>query len=502
MDNISYDKQKLIVGINKVCDAVKLTLGSAGSNAILQEDLQPFHIVTNDGISIAQKIKLSDPVEDMGANIMKEVAIKANRESGDGTTTTMVLTQAILEEGIKSTASAMEIKRSLDDCLPIIYKSIDDQIREITVDTVGQVGTISAEDESIGKLLQEIYQQIGKDGIIELDNSNISDTYYTITEGVRLRNCGFMYPYMTNDEKRTKATHLVPKILITKEKISTLQQIDHLFGKLSKEGITELVIFCDEIDPIVSTTLAQTQMQGLFKTLVIKAPILWKDWLYEDFAKITGATIVNVESGLKLKDVRIDQLGTCDKLITTNDETIIIGIHDIQTHIQALQEQDTDDARLRLAWLQTKTAILKLGANSESELSYKRLKLEDARNACYQALKGGVVAGGGITLLNCVKDLPDTIGGNILKQAIQAPIRQIMINSGEIIPKETILIVFHKLDPEIGFDSKQKKSVNMFKVGIIDPAIIVKNSIKNAISVAGTILTANVIITKPNETKS
>ncbi len=450
MDNISYDKAKLIAGIAKVANAVKVTIGSAGTNAILEEELQPYHIVTNDGISIASKIKLTDPVENIGANIMKEVAIKANRESGDGTTTTMILTHAILEEAMKS--------------------------------------------ESIGALLQEIYKEVGKDGIIELDNSNTSDSYHVITEGVRLRNCGFMYPYMTNDPKGTKATHLVPKILITKQKISTLQEIDHLFGSLSKQGITELVIFCDEIDPIVSTTLAQTQMQGLFRTLVIKAPVLWKDWLYEDFAKITGATIVDIQSGLKLKNVRIDHLGTCDKLITTKDETIVLGIHDISTHVKALEEQDTDDARLRLAWLKTKTAIFKLGANSESELSYLRLKTEDARNASYLALKGGVVAGGGVALLNCIKDLPDTIGGKILDIALQTPMKQIVSNAGMV--KFVVLS-----NGTRGFDSKRLKLVDMFEAGIVDPTIVVKNSIKNAISVAGTVLTANVVIFKSNETK-
>lgn len=534
MDNIYYDKTKLIAGINKVADAVKVTLGSAGTNAILQEDLPPFHIVTNDGISIANKIKLSDPVENIGANIMKEVAQRANRESGDGTTTTMVLTQAILEasEDVFQ-GNAMEIKRSLDECLPIIHKAIDDQTKEIDVDHVSDIATISAEDETIGALLQDIYKEIGKEGIVELDNSNTSDTYYTVTEGVRLRNCGYMYPYMTNDDKHTKATHLVPKILITKQKISTLQEIDHLFGTLSKLGVTELVIFCNEIDPIVSTTLAQTQMQGLFKTLVIKAPTLWKDWLYDDFAKITGATIVDVESGLKLKNVRIEHLGTCDKLITTKDETVVIGIHDITKHLEALKEQKTEEAELRLAWLQTKTAILKLGANSESELSYKRLKVEDARNASYLALKGGVVAGGGIALLNAAKALrsnketqalkvdidskevtkPNLIGVQILYKALLAPFKQICKNAGVDVQKIMDDDSWNLKDPtkgsidinmlpeSRGFNSKSLKIVDMWEEGIIDPAIIVKNCIKNAISVAGTVLTANVVVTNTNETK-
>lgn len=493
MDNIYLNKEaksKLITGINKVCDAVKVTLGSAGSNVILEEEMLPYHSITNDGISIAEKIKLGDPVENIGANIMKEVANRSNRESGDGTTTSMVLTQAILEAGMESDESPMDIKRSLDECLPIIHKSIDEQTLDISPEHIASVANISAEDEEIANQLQDIYTEIGKDGIVELESSTIPETHYEIIDGVRLRNCGFTYPYMTNDGKGKSATFLVPKVLITKEKITSVMQIDPIYKALSQNGVNELVIFCEDIDPIVSEYIAKAHMQGLFKTLVIKAPTLWKDWLFEDFAKITGATIINPVTGTTLKKIQMFHLGSCDKIVTTKDETIVIGIHDITAHIKALEEVGDDDSKLRLAWLKTKAAVLKIGGNSESELRYRYLKTEDARNASYLALKGGVVAGGGIALLNSIADLPDTIGGKILKVALKAPVNQIMFNAGYVANKTD------KLGGEKGFNSKTGKIVNMWDAQIVDPAIVVKNSIKNAISIAGTVLTANGVITK------
>lgn len=489
LSNIYLDKDArdgLMRGVNGVADAVKLTLGAGGGNAIIHKALYPGHIITNDGKSIAEDCIFTNPVEQMGANLVKEIAQKTDRDSGDGTTTSTVLLQAILQEGMKVGASPMEIKRSLDECLPIINDSLDKQKKDITVDEVGQVATISSENEKVGATFQEIYQKIGKDGIIELDNSYIPETIYEITDGVRLRNAGFTYPYMANQGKY--AVYKNPKILITKQRIATLQDIDPLFKALSQEGTTELVIFCDDIDPTVSTTIAQAHVQGIFKTLVIKAPTLWKDWIYEDFAKITGATIIDPAQGFNLKHLELRNLGTCDQITTSKDETVVRGIQDISTHIKALKDLVTDDSKIRLAWLQTKTAILKLGANSESELSYIRLKAEDARNASYLALQDGVVAGGGIALYNV--DLPNTIGGDILREALTAPMWQIVENAGV---KDTTKID-GKVGGKMGFDAKTGKVVDMWEKGIIDPAKVVKNSIKNAISVAGTVLTTRIVV--------
>ncbi len=474
-------------GADMVADAVKPTLGSRGSNAILQEDLYPFHIVTNDGISIAQKVQSSHPVETIGINIMKEISDRANRESGDGTTTAMTLTQAILTEGMATEQSGMEIKRSLDECLPIIYASLDAQAKQITPDDVYAVANISGEDQTLAQSLADIYKAIGKDGIVEIDASGTFDTKVTITDGVKLRNCGYMAHYMAN--QGSSAVYKNPYILVCKQRISTLADIDPLFQEISGKGVNELVLFVDDIDPAVANALAFTHQKAIFRTLIIKAPILWKDWLFEDLAKITGATIVEPSSGLTFKALRMSHLGTCEKLTTSKTDTVVVGIKDISEHIKMLEERNDEDSKLRLAWLKTKAATLFLGASSESELSYKRLKAEDARNASYLALQGGVVPGGGVALKNASEGLPDTIGGKVLKIALKAPISQIIANAG-------VSGIPEMLGSE-GFDATTRTVVDMWEAKIIDPLRVVKNSIKNAVSVAGTVLTAETIVIKP-----
>jgi chaperonin GroEL len=493
LSNVYLDKEDLMIGINGACDAVKLTLGAAGANAILQESYSPFHSVINDGKTIAERIQFTNPVQNMGANLVKEISSKSDKDSGDGTTTSCVLLQAILKEGMKLTESPMDIKRSLDECLPIINEAIDKQTKQIKPEEVGQVATIAAEDEKLGAIFQEIYTKIGKDGIVELDTHSLPEISYEITEGVRLRNCGFMYPYMTNDEvngvkKGKVAIYKNPKVLISKEKI-TVEVVEKLLKALKSQEIKEVVIFCDEIEPKVMEGLAYMDIQGVFKALVIKAPTLWKDWLFEDFSKITGATIIDRNQGVSFKELGLHHFGTCEKITTTKEETVVRGIKDISQHIQNLKDIDTDDSKLRLSWLQTKTAILKLGANSESELSYLRYKAEDARNASYLAMKGGIVVGGGLCLFKVSDKMPDTIGGKILQNALREPSIQIVENAGG--DKETYMeFVDNK-----GFDAKSGKVVDMWKAGIVDPALVVKNSIKNAISVAGTVLTAKIVIT-------
>lgn len=484
-DNIYKDdeaRNKLVAGINKGADALKLSYGATGSNAIIQDDLYPFHRTTNDGKSILKDIKLSDSVENIGLNILREVADKSDKESGDGRKTSVILTQAIIAEGMKSKASPMEVKRSLDECLPHIIHALEQETKEITPDEVGKIATVASENENLGAIFQDIYSEIGKDGIVELDNSGLPETVYEVTEGVKLLNCGFQYGYMANEDKGRQAVYRYPKVLITKQKISKIEEVDRIFKALSKEGRDEIVIFCDEIDPKVSASMAylhhgttpQGQPVSPFKALVIKAPVLWKDWIYEDFAKITGATIINPAEGSSFNSFKLSYLGNCDKIVTGKEETIVLPNIDFSEHIKALKEEDTDEAKIRVARLQTKTAILKLGANSESELSYLKGKALDARNSSFLALQGGVVQGGGLALHSITKNLPDTIGGLILSQALSYPLNQIRENMG--------------LKGPIN---------NKYAKDIYDPATVVKNAITNALSVASTVLTSKVVITKP-----
>lgn len=485
-DNILSEEEtrtKLLAGILKGVDAIKSSYGSRGSNVVIKNMLPPYFTVTNDGKHILDSIRLKDPVENMGLNILKEITDKAEKESGDGRKTAIILAGAIIEEAVNSEVSPMDLKRSLDEVLPHIIASIDEQTFQIDETSVGDVARVSSESEEIGNIIQEVYTTIGQDGIIDIGNSGLPETSVTITEGVKMIGCGMHYPYMANGNDK-KATYENPKVMVVKQTIVNIGQLDPIVKALQGEGISELVIFCDAIEMPVSQALAKVHMEGNFKALVIKAPTLWKDWLFEDFAKITGATVVDPAQGTTLKAFKLSYLGTCDKISTSKDETIVLGGKDLTEHIESILSANTDDAKLRALRLKTKTAIINVGANSETELFYKKAKASDARNASYLALQSGVVAGGGLTLLNASRVLPDTVGGRILKEALKAPASVILANSGET-NEETINL----MEGTFGYDSNAKAMTGMYEAGIIDPAIVVKNSITNALSVISTVLT-------------
>ena len=476
-DNYLTGKQaikKLIAGVEKGLNVIKGTFGPAGSNVVIKRDLYPFHESTNDGKKILEGLRLIDPYEQIGLNTMKEVADKCDKESGDGRKTAAILYAATLLEGQKVDADPMEVKRSLEECIPIIKESILKQTKPITVDEVGKIATIASESPKLGAIFQEIYTQIGKDGIIELENSVTPDTYYDTTEGVKLLNCKMMYPYMSNSDKGRKCEMKNPYVLISKQKISTMAQLDPIIKSLIRGGTMEMVIFCDEIELAVSQALAYLALQGqdvegghiMFKTLVIKAPTLWKDWLFEDFAKITGATIIDPAQGASLKQIRFEYLGRCDKLITGKD-TVCLGTKDITEHLQTLLDLNTDDGKIRAARLKTKTAILYLGANSEDELSHLKGKALDARNSSFQAMESGVIEGGGVSLYKVIGDLPKTVGGKILKKSLAYPLDIILAN--------------------MGLDNSD------FDENVIDSSNVIINSCVTAISVAAQQITTQAI---------
>lgn len=490
-DNFITDTSKIVAGINKATDRVKVGYGAAGSNVIIEEIASPYHRVTNDAKLIVDALKLADPYEMIGKNIIGEVGDNADRDSGDGRKTTMILTQAIFEEAKSVKGLPNVVRKSLNDCIPVLVAAIDGQKRDITVDEVKAVATISSESEEIGEVIQRIYQEVGREAIIEVDNSNLPQTFYEITEGVRLRGAKAFGEYAYTEEGRAVIKN--PYILISQDKISSVDELDAMMLQLKKVGINELVIYCEDIDLPIASRLAMTHNVGAFKTLLIKAPTLWKDWLYEDFAKMTGATTINSKEGRTFKNFEQGWLGTCDKVVANNQETRVIGIKDIKDHIALLNASaiSNDQMKLRVAWLQTKVATLKVGANSESELSLVSKKAKDACAAAYLALKDGVVVGGGKALFNARKSLEeiDTPGAKIMSQALVYPMRQIISNAGN---KMESLPLWSYDDR--GFDAKTGQVVDLFEASIIDPAIVVKNAIKNSISVASTEMSAHGII--------
>jgi chaperonin GroEL len=471
-------QEKFVKGVEKALEILKGSYGPAGSNVTIRRDMRPGYESTNDGKKILEGVILADPYEQIGFNTVKEVAEICDQKGGDGRKTGAILYAASIIEGYKSKENPMDIKRSMEESIPLIEAAILEQSKGITVDEVGKIASIASEDKNLGAIFQEIYQKIGADGIIELDNSGIPETSYEITEGVKLLNCKMMYPYMANTDKGRKCELKNPHILISKQKIASMSQLDPLIKSLVRNDTFELVIFCDEIELPVSQALAylsmqESQIEGkrvMFKTLVIKAPILWKDWIFEDFAKISGATIIDPAQGTNLKNFRFEYLGRCDKIVTSQTETIVLGTKDVSEHIQAILEKNTDDAKIRVSRLKTKTAILKLGADSESQLSHLRGKALDARNSSFQAMESGIVSGGGVALLKSIESLPDTIGGKILAKAFMYPIEIINENMNK------------------------KKNVVKWGDDVIDSTAVLINSTKTAISVAAQQLTTKGII--------
>jgi len=474
---------KLYLGIKKAVDAIRLTYGNNGCNAVVENVNYPYHEVANDAQTIIQAIQLTDPVEKRGLGFLKELMDKANASSGDGRKTTAIIADTIIGMGFdQDRLSGNELKRELDALIPVVEGKIDERIKNIIEEEVYKVASIAGESKRIGNLVGDIYKKIGKDGIIHVEGSGTYEDSVKFTEGVRFQDTGFLSPYMVHDEvavkegrKETKAVYENPTILVTKQKINHINDINPLLATLDKKGVKTLVIFTDDMDSNVASLLVGLHKSKQMNILIIKASVLWKNYVFEDFAKCVGATIVEDASGVNLKNFQFEHLGTCDKIVVDKDETVLVGTADLSNHIAELIAEGSNDSKLRVSWLNNKTAILKLGANSESELSYLRLKTNDAINSSRLALKGGVVEGGGICLVDVATELPHTITGQILATALSEPYEQICRNGGntETVGNEDVL----------------------------DSAIVIKNAVRNAVSLAGTILTCGVVVTIPEPTE-
>lgn len=518
-DNLySSAQDKLYLGIKKIADVVGGTMGTAGSNVVIEAIETPGYLTTNDGFSIANSIILVDPIEDLGRKILLEAINRANKQSGDGSSTTCVLTEAILKEGRKYSECSsvpqnrswlfsffpstigmprpMDIKRSIEECLPVIIESIRSSTIDIDVDEVSKVATISAEDYTIGERIGEIYKEIGKKGIVHWDVSKTGQDHHIIGSGITIEGAGYFSPYMCDATDSGQSTNQIriknPKILLTKQKISSAADLNNISASLFAQEVRDLVVLCDDIDPLTISDIIKTRAVRGFRIVVVKMPVLWKDCWFEDIAKATGASVVDVHAGLALKQVSVEHLGTVGDILVTKDDTHLDGLVDMSEYIQKLVDEDTEDSLLRASRLNTKTARYFVGAASESSLSYRRLKVEDAISAAYQALNGGIVAGGGVALLNASKSLPNTVGGKILREALKAPIGRIMANAGIDGDVST-------LQGNQGYNSATGEVVHMIEEGIIDPANIVTNAIKNAISVAAVVLTAPALVMLPRE---
>lgn len=525
-------RQELKRGIDKLADAVKVTLGPRGRNVVLDKGFGT-PIITNDGVSIAKEIELPDKFENMGAELIKEVAEKTKDVAGDGTTTAVVLAQAIIEEGLKNVTAGsdpMEIKKGIDKAVKATIEVLE-KIKKPIKDKkeIAQIATIAGEDKEAGEMLADIIEEIGKDGVITVEESQTFGLSKELVEGMQFDN-GYISPYLVTNAERMEAEYKEPHILITDQKISSIQDILPLLEKMSREGKKSLVIIADEVDGEALATLIINKLRGIFNALAIKAPGFGdrKKEMLQDIAIMTGGKLISEEIGMKLDKIDINMLGHADKIISTKENTTIIGgkgeKSEIEKRIKQIKVQleqtgsDFDKEKLqeRLAKLSGGVAVIKVGAATESEMKYKKLKIENAVSATKAAIEQGIVPGGGVAFIKAAYELDDyikndlsdgeKIGVNIIKKALISSLRQIAENAG--IKDISIMVEDIRNGKNIGYDftkvdSKdiKKGRTDMIESGIIDPLKVVKGALQNAASMASVFLTTEAGITDIPEEK-
>lgn len=520
-------------GIDQVADAVKITIGPKGRNVVFDKGYGA-PTITNDGVSIAKEITLKDKIGNMGAEIIKDVASKTNDAAGDGTTTAVVLTQAIIEEGFKKTSlgvNAMGIRHGIEAATREVVSALKAIAKPIkNKEEIKQVATISAESAEFGTIIAEAIDKVGKDGVVTVEESQSFGVESELVEGMQFDK-GYVSPYMITDGDRMEAEYGDALILLTDKKISSIKEILPLLEKLAQAGKKELVIIADDIDGEAMATLVVNKIRGSFNTLGIKAPGYGdrKKEMLEDIAILTGGKVISEEVGLKLDNIDLAMLGRARKVIATKDLTTIVGgkgkKSDLDARIAQIKKQiektdssyDKDKLRERLGKLSGGVAVIKVGAATESEMKYKKLKIEDAVEATKAAIEEGIVPGGGSALVRAgakvaLKKIVPTsqdiahefeVGVKLLLRSLEAPLRQIAINAG----KDDGAVIVDKIKSgkgNEGYDANADKiAPDMFEVGIIDPVKVTRTGLERAASAAAILLTTEVAIAdEPKDEKS
>ena len=501
-------------GVDALANAVKVTLGPKGRNVVLDKKFGA-PTITNDGVTIARDIELEDPFENMGAQLVKEVATKTNDIAGDGTTTATLLAQAMIHEGMKNVAAGanpMIIKKGIDEAVKTLVDEIKAKSKKVEGQAdIAQVATISSANEETGKLIAEAMEKVGKDGVITVEESKTMRTNLSVKEGMQFDR-GYISPYLVTDTDKMEATLDDPYILITDRKISAINDILPILEQVVKAG-KQLAIIAEDVDGEALTTIVVNKLRGTFKALAVKAPGFGdrRKAMLQDIATLTGGTVISEELDRKLDSVTLADLGQAHKMVSTKDETTIIGgkgdkdaiaerVAQIKQQIsQTTSDFDREKLQERLAKLSGGVAVIEIGAATEVEMKDKKYRIEDALNATRAAVEEGIVAGGGTTFLDILPALDklevegdEKVGVNIVKRAIEEPVRQIAQNAG--LEGSVVVENVKKAGTGIGFNALKNEYVDMLKAGIVDPAKVTRSALQNAASIASMVLTTETLV--------
>ncbi|MCM3903793.1 MAG: chaperonin GroEL [Pyrinomonadaceae bacterium] len=527
---ISYKeeaREALKRGVDKLANAVKVTLGPKGRNVVLDRGFGS-PIITKDGVTVAKDIELEDKFENIGASLVAEVASKTNDQAGDGTTTATVLAQAIVSEGFSAVASGanpLALKRGMEKATAWVIAYLESKKKKVTKENLKEVASISANDAELGKLIAEVFNEVGKDGVVTVEESQSVEMSKELVEGMQLDR-GYVSAYMVTDAQRMESVHEDPYILITDRKISSINDIVPLLTKLNQAGKRELVIIADDVDGDALATLVVNKLRGNFSALAVKAPGFGdrKKELLEDIAVVTGGTVIAEEKGLKLETTELAQLGRAHKVKASKEATVIVDGKgkkaDIEKRITQLKSQlekttstyDKEKLQERLAKLSGGVAVLKVGAQTETEMKEMKYRIDDAVSATRAALEEGIVAGGGVALFEASKELNHKVvkgmlevgdeakGLAVIKAVLEKPMRVIAENAGKD-SNEVVTNVFAG-EQGRGYNAATGEYVDMIAAGIIDPLKVVKTALINAVSVASLILTTEAVVTDKPEPKT
>ncbi|RKD23611.1 chaperonin GroEL [Caminicella sporogenes DSM 14501] len=517
-------RRKLEAGVNKLADTVKVTLGPKGRNVILDKKFGS-PTITNDGVTIAREIELEDVYENMGAQLVKEVATKTNDVAGDGTTTATLLTQAIIREGLKNIAAGanpMILKKGIEKAVEVAVEEIKKNSKQIEgKEAIANVASISAADEKIGELIAEAMEKVGKDGVITVEEAKTMGTTLEVVEGMQFDR-GYVSPYMVTDAEKMEAVLEDPYILITDKKISNIQEILPLLEQIVQQG-KKLLIIAEDIEGEALATLVVNKLRGTFECVAVKAPGFGdrRKAMLQDIAIVTGGQVISEELGLDLKTVTLDMLGRAKSVkIDKENTTIIDGAGDtnaIQDRIKQIKVQieettsdfDREKLQERLAKLAGGVAVIQVGAATETEMKERKLRIEDALNATRAAVEEGIVAGGGTALINAIPAVEKLIeqlegdertGAMIIRRALEEPVRQIAFNAG--VEGSIVVEKIRNSEVGIGFDALNNKYVKMIEAGIVDPTKVTRSALQNAASISALFLTTEAAVAEIPEKKN